>query len=100
MVDNVLPLTLDGMTAINIDLHWTYGLGTTPVESTVKDELENDVEANVAIDMFLDSDETTAQNSTAAKYEVMVWFGHWFNADPIGQTNGVVTTRTINGTIL
>lgn len=35
--------------------------------------LENLV-ANIAIDMFLDSDAETAVNSARAKYEVMVWF--------------------------
>lgn len=53
--------------------------------------------------MFLDDDKNSAQDSTKAKYEVMVWFGTFGAAtQPIGYQNGAgaLTTETINGTTL
>jgi hypothetical protein len=99
MVDNVLPVELGKMSSLNLDLHWTYGVGNTPVETTTESDLTaQTVNTNVAVDMFFDSDETTAQNSTAAKFEVMIWFAKYGSATmPIGSQ---VTTRELNGTSL
>lgn len=102
MVDDVLPLQLDKMTEVNLDLHWTYGLGNTVASSTVESTLTADnLQTNVAIDMFFDSDQNNAGNSTLAKYEVMVWFADFgSSAQPIGLAAGAVTTKTVNGTTL
>lgn len=99
MLDEVLPIALEKMTAINLDLRWTYGVGNTPAQSTSPSELAaSSVNTNVAIDMFFDPDSTAAQNSAVAKFEVMVWFAQIGPAtQPIGTT---VTTRTLNGTSL
>lgn len=99
MLDGVLPITLDKMTAINLDLRWTYGVGNTPAPSTSQTALAaSSLNANVAIDMFFDPDSTTAQNSGVAKFEVMVWFAQIGPAtQPIGTP---VTTRSLNGTLL
>jgi hypothetical protein len=57
--------------------------------------------ANVAIDMFLDSDSSKATSSTQAKYEVMVWLGTFGAAtEPIGLKEGVLKTQDVNGTTL
>lgn len=95
-------MALDNMEEIDFALHWTYGVGNTVAESTAVTTLDSvSLQANVAIDMFFDSDKTTAQNSTAAEFEVMVWFARFgASTDPIGLEGGVVTTNTINGTTL
>ncbi|GLI80205.1 hypothetical protein PoHVEF18_008556 [Penicillium ochrochloron] len=100
MVDNVLPIELDKMTKVDLDLHWTYGVGNTVASSTVESTLTADnLQTNVAIDMFFDSDKTNAGNSTLAKYEVMIWFADFgSSAQPIGLSAGAVTTKTLNGT--
>lgn len=102
MVDNVLPVELDKMKKLNLDFHWTYGLGTAIAPSTDISQLDaSSVNTNVAIDMFFDSNSGTAQQSTAAKYEVMVWFAMVGPAaQPIGLSAGVVTSRVLNGTTL
>ncbi|KAJ6095644.1 hypothetical protein N7486_006390 [Penicillium sp. IBT 16267x] len=99
--EGVLPVALGNMEEIDFALHWTYNVGNTVAESTDVTTLDSvSLQCNVAIDMFFDSDKTTAQNSTAAKFEVMVWFARFgASTDPIGLQEGVVTTHTINGTL-
>jgi hypothetical protein len=66
---------MDEISELNLDLHWTYGLGDKPAESTdVQTLTDESLSTNVAIDMFLDSDVEKAKNGTNAKFEVMVWF--------------------------
>lgn len=96
---NVLPTTLRSLEAIDVDLKWTYGVGNKVSASTDDTELtENLVNTNVAIDMFLDSDRSKAQDSTKAAYEIMVWFAAFGAAtQPIGLSEGVITTKVLNG---
>lgn len=99
MVNDVLPVQLDKMTAIDLDFSWTYGLGNTVAQSTsVTDLVAHSVNTNVAIDMFFDTDPTTAQDSTKANYEVMVWFAQ---IGPMAKAIGnPSTSRELNGTTL
>jgi hypothetical protein len=99
---NVLPATLQTLGQVNFDVHWTYGLGNDAAAVTDVQALTGDLlNGNVAIDMFLDSDQTNAQNSTTAKYEVMVWFADFGSAaQPIGLDKGIVSTQVLNGTTL
>lgn len=101
-VDNVLPLALDSMQELYLDLHWTYGVGNTSAETTSQDDLTTaNLNTNVAIDMFLDSDKDKAENGTDAKYEVMVWFAQFGAAtQPIGLSDKSKATREVNGTTL
>lgn len=102
LVEKVLPLALEKITEINLDLHWTYGVGSTPSETTDDAKLKaDDIQTNVAVDMFFDKDKESSQNSTAAKYEVMVWFADYGDtAQPMGLADGAVTTKQLNGTEL
>lgn len=99
MVENILPVKLDKMTAIPFDFSWSYGLGDTVAQSTDTSLLAADnVNTNVAIDMFFDPDPSTAQNTQKAKFEVMVWFAQIGPASlPIGSKS---VSRSINGTTL
>ena len=100
---HVLPATVSSLSQVNVDLQWTYGPGNTSATTTDVNGLltNNDLNANVAIDMFLDADQTKAQDSTAALYEIMVWFADFGNAtQPIGFSGGSVTTKEISGTTL
>lgn len=99
---NVLPVLMSDVEHLYFDVAWTYGVGNNVSASTVTSDLTAEsVNTNVAIDMFFDSDQTNAQNSTKAKYEVMVWFATVGSAaQPIGYSSGVVSTVTVNGTTL
>lgn len=57
------------------------------------------VNTNVAIDMFLDDDMNSAQSTTQAKYEIMVWLCTiGASTEPIGLALGAVSSQVINGT--
>lgn len=77
-----------------MDLEWTYALGNVnKTKSDVNETSTSDLNANVAVDLFLDSDITKAQNSTAAAMEIMVWFAAIGGAaKPVG--NGVAPAHT------
>lgn len=99
LVEKVLPLALEEISAINLDLHWTYGLGDTPAQSTDDATMKaQEVQTNVAVDMFFDADKMKAQNSSTAKFEVMVWFAAFGGStDPLGLDQGVVKTKSLDG---
>jgi hypothetical protein len=96
----VFPATVKSLAHIELDFEWTYGVGNNSAATTDESALTTDtLNANVAVDMFLDSDKESSTNSSAAAYEVMVWFADFgAAAQPIGLSSGAVTTETINGT--
>ncbi|CAI7575192.1 unnamed protein product [Penicillium glandicola] len=98
-VDDVLPKKMSSITELNLDLHWTYGVGDTTAASTDTTALTaENLATNVAIDMFLDTDSTKAVNGTNAAFEVMVWF--WMSneeAQPHGWGSPGIN-RTVDGT--
>ena len=100
--DNVFPIEISQVAAIDFSADWAYGVGDVkPNTTNVNDLLAADVNSNVAIDMFLDSDPTKATSSVDAKYEVMVWLGVFGVAtEPIGLRQGSLKTEAINGTNL
>lgn len=97
---SVFPAALSNVKSISVDVEWTYGIGNDTASSTDESELkEHSVNANVAIDMFLDSDKKKAQDSTKASYEIMVWLAAIGPAtQPLGLAAGAVTTQEVNGT--
>jgi hypothetical protein len=99
---SVLPAGLRSLELVNFELQWTYGVGNEAAASTDVQQLtDNLVNANVAIDMFVDSDPTNAQSSTKAQYEIMVWFADFGSAaQPLGLDQGVVSTQVLDGTTL
>ncbi|KAK5064958.1 hypothetical protein LTR84_000792 [Exophiala bonariae] len=98
--DAVFPIEISKVAAIHFSAEWAYGVGDVkPNTTNVNDLLAADVNSNVAIDMFLDSDPDKAVSSTDAKYEVMVWLGVFGVAtEPIGLKQGALKTQSVNGT--
>ncbi|EQL01618.1 hypothetical protein G6O67_002817 [Ophiocordyceps sinensis] len=97
---DVLPAKLQSVSSIGIDMSWTMRLDNKTGASTSIEELTAaNVNSNVAVDMFLDTDQSKAADSEKAKYEVMVWFASIGPATyAIGQANGTVATKTLHGT--
>lgn len=93
----LLPLPLSNLSKILLTSSWS--LTTTPsssytfpstsdIEPLDVSALEAvDAKANIAMDIFLDSDPKKATNTTEAAYEVMIWFGTVGQPLPIGNTN-------------
>ncbi|KKA27203.1 hypothetical protein TD95_002094 [Thielaviopsis punctulata] len=98
-LDGVLPDRLSSISAINMTFHWNYDMGNDSATTTDTTTLvSNSVNANVAMDLFIDSDKTQAQNSSSADYEIMVWFAAIGSAtQAIGQHDGVLATETAGG---
>lgn len=96
----VFPATVQSLEQIDFNVQWTYGVGNSSTTTTDETSLTADtLNANVAVDMFLDADKTSSGNSSKARYEVMVWFADFgAAAQPIGLAQGVVSTETVNGT--
>jgi hypothetical protein len=102
-VDNqVFPATIKDLKGMVIDLEWTYGVGKEAVDKTDEAELTaSEVNANVAIDIFLDSDKEQSQESSKANWEIMVWLAAFGPAtQPIGLAEGDLKTQEVNGTEL
>ncbi|KAL1862689.1 hypothetical protein VTK73DRAFT_6692 [Phialemonium thermophilum] len=96
----LLPVSLDSLQSINVDIAWSYAVGNRSASSTDVAKLtDSSLNANVAIDMFMDSDKTKAGDSAKAGYEVMVWLADFGAAtQPIGLAQGAVATEIVNGT--
>ena len=101
-VEDVFPLQVSDMSKIEIDFKWTYGVGKNATNTTDVKKLDSaDMNANVAMDMFLDKDKTKAGESTKASHEVRVWFAAIGTAtQPLGLTvDEVVQPAVKNMTI-
>ncbi|KAF7552231.1 hypothetical protein G7Z17_g4479 [Cylindrodendrum hubeiense] len=92
-VEDVFPLQIKDISNIAIDFDWTYGVGDNASTTTDDTKLKAvTLNANVAMDMFLDSNKTQAASSTNATHELMVWFAALGTAtQPLGMTKDTVT---------
>lgn len=100
--DDSFPLQINNLVKVDIDVTWSYALGSAATEVTDATALTTaDLNTNVAIDMFMDSDATKATSTVDAKYEVMIWLGKYGAAtEPIGLQKGAVATEYVNGNTL
>ena len=100
----VLPVALSDVSQINMDIEWNYSVGNYSWNSTSTtdetDLTDNDTNANVAIDMFLDADKTKALTPSDSKYEVMVWLAAFGPATlPLGYAK-IIATQTVEDVVL
>ncbi|EXJ80428.1 hypothetical protein A1O1_08573 [Capronia coronata CBS 617.96] len=97
---HVFPIQIQNVARIDFQADWAYGVGDEkPSTTNVADLSADDLNSNVAIDMFLDPDPTNATSTVDAKYEVMIWLGAFGAAtQPIGLKQGAVATQDVNGT--
>ncbi|KAH8693555.1 concanavalin A-like lectin/glucanase domain-containing protein [Talaromyces proteolyticus] len=92
-----LPVHVNSLNNITLDVDWTYGLGNEPVATTDIKSLDTaSLNANVAVDMFLDSTQELSSDSEKAKYEIMVWLARFGTSTyPYGKQTSI--TQTVNG---
>jgi hypothetical protein len=97
---DVFPIEISSVSAINFEAEWAYGVGDqVPNTTNVAELTAANLNANVAIDMFIDSNPNAATSTIDAKYEVMIWLADFGAAtQPIGLADGAVKTQDINGT--
>ena len=90
-----LPVQVRDLRSLNISAAWTLaplspsnGVSTDPTSEPDSGALEDiDVETNVCLDVFADSDEARSLDFGDQKYEIMVWFAAFGSgAKPVGNT--------------
>ncbi|KHN99840.1 Concanavalin A-like lectin/glucanase [Metarhizium album ARSEF 1941] len=103
-VDNKkFPVQVGSVSKFELDVEWSLSLKNDTRQQVTEDDITaNQINANVAVDMFMDKDSTKAGESTKAGFEVMVWLADFgTDAWPIGKTTaadkGLVKTTTLNG---
>ncbi|RDA88422.1 hypothetical protein CP532_5610 [Ophiocordyceps camponoti-leonardi (nom. inval.)] len=97
---DVLPAQLQSVSQVGVDFSWTMRLDNeTGPTNDLAELTAGNVNSNVAMDMFIDSDQEKAKDSTRADYEVMVWFAAIGPATyAIGQDRGPVMSKRVDGT--
>jgi xyloglucan-specific endo-beta-1,4-glucanase len=89
------PIALSNLAALDVKVSWSMkpefstssqGLDTNGLSSV-------DAKTNVAVDVFFDTDIARAVNTTAPRYEIMVWLGKFGSILPIGATANDDTSR-------
>ena len=98
----VLPIQMSSVSRLTLDVHWSYNVGDNLLTDTDFAALsDSNVNANVALDLFLAADDQEALSPTEADYEVMLWLGRLGAATaPLGFYDGSRDTREINGVSL
>jgi Glycosyl hydrolase family 12 len=97
----VLPIALEDLGELKLDFNWTMGPGSHEVSATSLLPLgAHQVNASVALDMYLDKNETKAALAGEATYEMIIYFAKFGLQDPVGFGNGstIVMTQTVDGT--
>jgi len=101
LVNTGLPVKVDDLSSLQVDVQWTYQLGNLKEQITAIDVAaltKAELNANVCIDMFVAANEADSKITTQADFEVMVWLGKFgASADPLGFTNGKKATKTVDG---
>lgn len=97
-----LPTQLKDISRIYFDVEWTYNVGNdTTYFTNISALTAAEINANVAIDLFMDRNKKNSADSSKATYEIMIWFAVLGSAaEPIGFKEGEIVNRTINGTLL
>ncbi|ODA76450.1 hypothetical protein RJ55_07719 [Drechmeria coniospora] len=94
-----LPAALGSITNMPFDVEWTMRLDNETTQTDVAVLKANDVNSNVAVDMFMDADESNSKVPEKADFEVMVWFAAFgASAKAVGEDLGPVTSHVFNGT--
>jgi hypothetical protein len=99
----LFPVRVQDLSAVNIEADWMYSVGDVPapaLDAAYFSSSQTSINTNVAIDIFLDPSSSNAQDTTKAKYEIMVWLATFgASTQPIGLAQGARDSVTINGTV-
>jgi len=99
----VLPIQLWNIGQVNLGASWTIAPAASTVSKTMPSDLaKSGVVTNVALDLFLDADQTKATSATEASREIMIWLASYGGVDPIGwkSVTKYAPTAKVDGTTL
>lgn len=96
----LFPLVFSDLTSLKLAANWA--VVPSPSDETTTNEAtlaSLDVVANVALDVFLDEDASTASDAATAAYEIMIWQSAYGNIQPIGYdpTSATATKQEVEG---
>ncbi len=97
-LEKVFPKQLSTVKKLYVDFEWKYVMGNDNSTASESATLaSNNVNTNVAIDMFADKNSDTSVNNEKAAFEIMIWFAAiGASAHVIGQdTTSIVKTMTL-----
>jgi len=80
-----LPGRLYDVSQLHVAGNWDM----FPTEDASRDVEDSGTIANVAIDMFLDTDDGRSADATQASHEVMIWFATYGGGAPFGDATGI-----------
>lgn len=86
-----LPVVLSNISALIVTAQWSMGPGSRPLPALDVDSPglgDLGATANVAFDIFADSNPHNARKATTAETEIMIWVGRIGPAQPLGFTSG------------
>jgi len=104
--DTALPLPIIDLGQLVVDFSWTMGIGDANAPSTSTLRLDaQQVNASVALDMYIDADKTKAGDGGQAEFEMIILFANFGLQDPVGFGNAsifndrpsIVMTTKLNG---
>ncbi|KAH7009227.1 concanavalin A-like lectin/glucanase domain-containing protein [Microdochium trichocladiopsis] len=86
-----MPVKLENITKATLAVEWgmgpnaTFPKGNTHVTDAVALDAAKTM-ATIAYDLWIDEDPDVAASAAEAKYEIMIWLGHYGNPQPISMT--------------
>jgi len=96
-----LPVQLQNLGQMNIDLNWTMGPGNAVSTTSLLPLSAHQVNASVVLDMYMDPNQVNAANASSAAFEMLIMFAKFGLQDPVGFGTGngstIVMTKTIGG---
>ncbi|KAG6236796.1 hypothetical protein E4U25_003335 [Claviceps purpurea] len=103
VMSKAFPVKLGDIKTLEFDVNWHLSLKNDSLVDITDDEVAaNTVNANVAIDIFVDPSSAKASKPEKASHEIMVWMGRYgTDTYPIGKKTAVdkgLKTKTLQGT--
>jgi hypothetical protein len=79
---------------VTLAAKWNMSVASSPAPGT--DLSDQDVMANVALDLFADLNKTTSLVEAQASYEIMVWINVIGGAKPLGFYKSLASPLTVS----
>ena len=97
--DTQFPIQVQSLQSLSLNVTWNYDVGNSPTTTLDVNGLTTaNLNANVALDMFLSNNQSAAGDPTAATHEVMLWLGRFGpSTDPLGYTPTPAATQQVGG---
>jgi len=93
-----LPISFSNIKKLEVGATWNMYLSSSS-STGVQGLASTKAVCNVALDLFADKDPKAAVSEIDAGYEIMIWFGRFGTAYPLGWDQGKVWSQTIGNNV-